>query len=76
MREALTALIDHAIGTLRLHRLEADVDPRNERSVRLLDRLGFVREGLLRERWLEAGEVQDAVFYGLLAREWLESTQD
>jgi RimJ/RimL family protein N-acetyltransferase len=76
MHEALTALIHHAFGTLQLHRLEADVDPRNERSVRLLERLGFVREGVLRERWLVAGEVQDAVFYGLLAREWTESTRD
>ena len=43
---------------------------RNRASIRTLERLGFVREGLLRERWCVAGEVQDALFYGLLRREW------
>lgn len=70
MREALTALLDFAFGALDLHRLEADVDPRNAASVRTLERLGFRREGYLRERWLVGGEIQDALFYGLLRREW------
>lgn len=70
MSEALGALLDFAFGTLRLRRLEADVDPRNENSLRILDRLGFQREGLLRERWNVAGEIQDTVFCGLLARDW------
>jgi len=70
MREALTALVRYAFGTLDLRRLEADVDPRNESSLRLLDRVGFRREGLLRERWNVGDEVQDTAFLGLLAREW------
>ena len=70
MREALTALLDFAFGDLQLHRVEADVDPRNEPSIRTLERLGFQREGLLRERWRVGGETQDALFYGLLRREW------
>ena len=74
MSEALTALLDFAFGTLRLRRLEADVDPRNENSLRILDRLGFHREGLLRERWNVAGEIQDTVFCGLLAKEWQART--
>lgn len=68
--EALTALLAFGFGTLRLHRVEADVDPRNARSIRTLVRQGFRREGLLRERYLVSGEVQDAELYGLLAREW------
>jgi RimJ/RimL family protein N-acetyltransferase len=68
--EAVTALIQFAFGPLGLRRLEADVDPRNDRSLALLQRLGFVREGYLRERWNVNGEIQDAVFCGLLAREW------
>jgi len=35
-----------------------------------LERLGFQREGFLRERWHVNGEIQDALFYGLLRREW------
>jgi len=68
--EAVTRLIEHAFDDLELHRLEADVDPRNEPSLGLLERLGFRREGLLRERYHLAGEVQDSVMMGLLRTEW------
>jgi RimJ/RimL family protein N-acetyltransferase len=70
MGEALATLIDYAFGILGLRRLEADVDPGNASSLRILDRMGFRREGLLRERWSVGGEIQDSVFLGLLAREW------
>ena len=70
MGEALSALIDHAFGVLKLRRLEADVDPNNAGSLRILDRMGFQREGLLRERWNVGGEIQDSALLGLLAREW------
>jgi RimJ/RimL family protein N-acetyltransferase len=71
MHEALTALIDHAFGAMELRRLEADVDPRNAASLRSLERLGFQREGLLRERWVVAGEISDTAFLGLLRHEWI-----
>jgi RimJ/RimL family protein N-acetyltransferase len=70
MNEALTALIVHAFDVMNFRRLEADVDPRNAASIRTLERLGFQREGFLRERWHVCGELQDAFFYGLLKREW------
>jgi len=68
--EALTRLVDHAFRTLGLHRLEADIDPRNSASIKLVERLGFKQEGLLRERYFVAGDIQDSVIYGLLAPEW------
>lgn len=67
MREALEAVIDSAFGAMRLRRLEAEVDPRNQSSSRLLQRLGFVREGLLRQRWIAKGETRDVEVYGLLS---------
>ena len=70
MNEALKALIVHAFDVRNFRRLEADVDPRNTASIRTLERLGFQREGFLRERWHVGGELQDAFFYGLLKREW------
>ena len=70
MTAALSALLGHAFDGLGLHRIEADVDPRNAASIRLLERLGFRSEGLLRERWFVGGEVQDSAIYGLLAPEW------
>ncbi len=79
MREALNALVDlafdHSPGApfddLLLHRLEADIDPRNAASAASLERLGFRLEGTLRERWWVAGEVSDSGLYGLLRPDWL-----
>jgi RimJ/RimL family protein N-acetyltransferase len=70
MIEAMTALIGYAFEELQLHRLEADIDPRNLASARSLEKLGFQREGLLRERWLVGDEVCDSALYGLLASDW------
>jgi [ribosomal protein S5]-alanine N-acetyltransferase len=67
--ETVRALIDHAFDTLKLRRIEADIDPRNLGSARVLEGAGFVREGLLRERWLVNGEVSDSALYGLLPRD-------
>lgn len=71
MHEALTMLIRHGFTALGLNRIEADIDPRNLSSARCLERLGFAKEGLLRERWIVAGEVSDSRLYGLLRRDWL-----
>ena len=64
---AVSLVLGHAFGALGLRRLEADIDPRNEASCALVERLGFRREGLLRERWHVAGEACDSALYGLLA---------
>jgi RimJ/RimL family protein N-acetyltransferase len=69
-REALTLVLDLAFPALRLHRIEADVDPRNEGSRQLLLRLGFRSEGLLRERYFVGDEVSDTELFGLLASDW------
>jgi RimJ/RimL family protein N-acetyltransferase len=71
MHEALVGLIGLAFTELDLNRLEADIDPRNEGSRRSLERLGFRSEGILRERWIVAGEVSDTEMLGLLRREWI-----
>jgi len=71
MHEALLALLDYGFGVLDLNRVEADIDPRNAGSERTLHRLGFVKEGHVRERWIVAGEVSDTGLYGLLRRDWL-----
>ena len=68
--EAVTRLIRHAFEDLDLHRLEADPDPQNAASIRVLERQGFRYEGLLRERYFLNGVAMDAAWYGLLRREW------
>ena len=70
MREALVALITCAFDGYGLRRLEAEVDPLNQASRRLLEGLGFSREGLLRKRWIDKGVAHDTIIYGLLNDEW------
>jgi ribosomal-protein-alanine N-acetyltransferase len=74
MNEALIAMINYGFNSMSLRRIEADVDPRNDASIRTLERLGFRREGFLRERWHVEGEIQDAYFYGLLRNQWKLAT--
>ena len=68
--EAMTAALNYAFTELDLNRIEADIDPRNEASARLLERKGFLKEGYMPERWIVNGEICDTVFYGLLRRHW------
>jgi len=65
-REALRLLLDFAWNTLDLQRIEADTDPENTASRRLLERLGFTHEGSMRKRWFVHGAWHDASWYGLL----------
>jgi RimJ/RimL family protein N-acetyltransferase len=69
-REAVNRVVEFGFTTLELHRLEADVDPHNPSSIKVLEGLGFQREGYQRERYFLNGEIQDAILYGLLRREW------
>ena len=66
MREALPAVLRFAFESLALHRIEADVDPRNAASIGRLKQLGFRLEGELRERYFMGDEVQDSHIYALL----------
>ena len=68
--EALQLVLGYVFNNLGLRRIEADIDPRNLPSCRLVERLGFVREGLLRERWHVNGELCDSAIYGLLRQDF------
>lgn len=71
--EALRAAIQYGFDTLGLNRIEADIDPRNAASARVLEKLGFRKEGYMPERWIVFGEFADTVNYGLLKRYWDEA---
>lgn len=61
MNEALTAVIRHAFDALKLHRLEANYLPTNDRSGRVLRRLGFVVEGYSRDYLFIGGGYKDHI---------------
>jgi len=71
--EGARALVEWAFDTLDLNRVHGEVDTRNPASSRVLENLGFVREGLLREDCIVDGEVSDTWVYGLLRRDWSPS---
>lgn len=68
--EAALALLQWAFDTLDLNRVQAETDTRNAASARVLEKIGFVREGTLREDCIVNGEVSDSWVFGLLRREW------
>ncbi len=68
--EAARAVLRWAFETLDLNRVQAETDTRNIASARVLEKLGFVREGTLREDCVVDGEVSDSWVFGLIRREW------
>jgi RimJ/RimL family protein N-acetyltransferase len=70
MTEALTALLAYGFSTLNLNHVHAEADPQNVRSVASLERMGFSKEGVLRESCIVNGDISDTALYGLLQNEW------
>jgi ribosomal-protein-alanine N-acetyltransferase len=70
LTEAIALALDAAFGRLRLHRVEVNVQPSNVRSVALVERVGFVREGYSRRYVKIAGRWRDHLRYAMLAEDW------
>lgn len=68
--EAGIALLQWAFAMLDLNRVQAETDTRNGASARVLEKLGFVREGTLREDCVVDGVVSDSWVYGLIRSDW------
>ena len=73
--DAARALLRWAFDTLDLNRVQAETDTRNVASARVLEKLGFVREGTLREDCIVNGVVSDSWVFGLIRREWRPSSE-
>ncbi|WP_088229564.1 GNAT family N-acetyltransferase [Bacillus cereus] len=64
-------LLQYAFEKLNMLRVQIKTDVRNEKAQRAIERLGAVKEGVLRnERRLPSGHVRDAVVYSIIASEW------
>ena len=71
--EGVRPLVEHGFGALGLHRIWASCLPENPGSARTLEKLGFRREGLLRQNLRIHGEWRDSFLYAVLADEWRNS---
>jgi ribosomal-protein-alanine N-acetyltransferase len=65
--EALQAALGYAFDVMNAHSVEASLNPANEASIRLLEKLGFVREAYFREDYYWQGKFLDTAVYALLA---------
>jgi ribosomal-protein-alanine N-acetyltransferase len=70
MREGLSLALDAAFGPLALHRVEANVQPDNERSIALVRAVGFTQEGYSRRYLHIGGRWRDHVRFAMLAEDW------
>jgi [ribosomal protein S5]-alanine N-acetyltransferase len=69
-KEALSAMMTYGFKYMELHSIEAQVTPGNYASIQLLEKLGFVLEGHLRESFLVEDKFVDSLIYSLLGRNW------
>ena len=72
MAEALSAIVRFGFDAMELHSVEANTHPENHASIAVLERLGFRREGTLRESYFFDGRYHDTALFSLL-RPWLAS---
>src|SRR5262249_35175824 len=66
MQEAITAVLDYGFKTMKLHSFEANVNPGNIKSIRLLEKNEFVREAYHREDHYYNGHFLDSAIYALI----------
>lgn len=68
--EAMRLMLAQAFQTLKLHRLALEVYDFNPRAQRVYEKVGFRREGLLRDALFYDGEYHDTIVMSILAHEW------
>lgn len=76
MSEGLRLAIRRAFGRLRLHRVEANIQPENKSSLAFFRRLGFRREGYSQRYLKVAGRWRDHERWALLAADWRDRRQE
>jgi ribosomal-protein-alanine N-acetyltransferase len=70
MTDAMPLVLRHVFGTLRLHRIEANIQPTNRASLALVKRAGFTREGFSRRYLKIGGRWRDHERWALLVEDW------
>lgn len=70
LRQGLCAVISYCFRDLKLHRLEANIQPHNRRSLALVEGLGFRREGFSARYMKIGGRWRDHERWAMLSEEW------
>jgi ribosomal-protein-alanine N-acetyltransferase len=74
MNEALKSVIEYGFQKINLHSMEANVNPYNAASIRLLEKNNFIREAYFRENFLFRSKFIDTAIYSLIVSEYLKSS--
>jgi len=72
--EASILLIDYVFQNLPINKITLEVYENNEKAIKLYEKLGFIKEGLLREEFLKNGRFQNVYRMSVLAKEWNTSS--
>ncbi len=70
MKEVLPAIIDYIFANWKVHRIEALVEHENTASCGLLEKIGFTKEGMMRECEIKDGKRVSLIMYSLLKHDW------
>jgi len=70
MSEALKPILEYGFTKMNLYRIEALAASYNIASLKLLDKMNFKKEGVLREHYFVNDRMEDSVVFSLLKREW------
>lgn len=70
MMEALSTVLEWGFEHMKLNRVEAKVSPENIDSIKLVNRLGFIQEGYLRQAGFWLGRYHDLIHFAVLRREY------
>ena len=70
MRKGLSLVLSKCFEELGLHRLEANIQPENENSKKLVQRLGFTKEGFSRKYLRVDGDWRDHERWAILKEDW------
>ena len=76
MTEAIAEVLKFGFEQMNLHRIEALIADWNVPSLKLVDKYGFVREGVMREDYFYEGKHEDSVCFSLLKKDWLSKQEN
>jgi ribosomal-protein-alanine N-acetyltransferase len=68
MQEAMDAVVQYGFGPINLHSIQANVNPGNKASIKLLEKNNFVREAYFKENYFYNGRFADTIIYTLLTK--------
>ena len=73
MYETINKIVRFGFDEMKLHSIEANVNPDNEKSKRVLERIGFKKEAYFRENYLFNNKFLDSIIYSLLEKDLTET---